>query len=176
MRTQPSSAKKSSTASPRGAASEDAIALLMSDHREVEAMFKDYDKLVEKKASGEEKQQLAGRICLMLTLHATVEEEIFYPAARQAMDEEDLLDEAVVEHASAKDLIAQIESSGPQEDLYDAKVKVLSEYIKHHVKEEETEMFPKLRKSKAMDLAELGERMKARKAELAPELAEGDLH
>ena len=107
----------------------------------------------------------------MLTVHATAEEEIFYPAARKAIEEEDLLDEAEVEHGSAKDLIAQIESSTPSESLYDAKVKVLGEYIDHHVKEEEGELFPKVKKAK-IDLASLGTEMAARKAELMPELAE----
>ena len=86
-------------------------------------------------------------ICVTLTVHATIEEELFYPAAREAEVETDLLDEAEVEHASAKDLIAQIEGMGPDDELYDAKVTVLGEYIDHHVKEEEGEMFPKCRKA-----------------------------
>ena len=101
----------------------------------------------------------------MLTAHATVEEEIFYPAAREAIGEEDLLDEAEVEHASAKSLIAQIEASGPDEALYDAKVTVLGEYIDHHVQEEEGEMFPKCRES-AMNLKALGASMATRKQQL----------
>ena len=107
----------------------------------------------------------------MLTAHATIEEEIFYPAARDAGVEGDLLDEAEVEHASAKDLIAQIRSMSPDDDLYDAKVKVLGEYVDHHVREEEDEMFPKCRKAD-MDLAELAQQLSERKAELMEELGE----
>jgi len=149
----------------------DAIALLMQDHKEVKALFKRYDKLVEDEAEDDEKQSIARQICTMLTAHATAEEEIFYPAARDALgEEEDLVDEATVEHASAKDLIAQIEASSPDEELYDAKVKVLGEYIDHHVKEEEGEMFPKVKKAK-LDLAALGEEIAARKEEILDELA-----
>jgi hemerythrin superfamily protein len=104
----------------------------------------------------------------MLTVHATIEEEIFYPAARAAEVDADLLDEADVEHASAKDLISQIESMSPDDDLYDAKVSVLGEYIDHHVQEEEGEMFPKCRKSE-MDLAALAEALAERKSELMAE-------
>jgi hemerythrin superfamily protein len=147
----------------------DAIALLMADHKEVKQMFKAYDQLVTDEAEGDEKQALAEQICTALTAHATVEEEIFYPAARGAIEEQDLLDEAEVEHTSAKDLIAQIQSMGPDADLYDAKVKVLGEYIDHHVKEEEGEIFPKLKKSE-LDLQTLGEEIAERKQELLAEL------
>lgn len=140
---------------------QDAIALLKADHREVKQMFQDYEKTEE----DAEKQALATRICDALTVHAQIEEEIFYPAAYEALDEDDLLDEAEVEHATAKDLIAQIQASSPAEPLFDAKVKVLGEYIDHHVKEEEGEMFPECRASD-MDLKALGETMRARKAEL----------
>lgn len=142
---------------------QDAIALLKADHREVKAMFEEYEKI----EGDPEKQALAERICAALTVHAQIEEEIFYPAAYDALEEDDLLDEAEVEHASAKDLIAQIQASSPAEPLYDAKVKVLGEYINHHVKEEEKELFPECRDSD-MDLKALGERLKARKQELAP--------
>ena len=101
----------------------------------------------------------------MLTAHTTIEEEIFYPAARSAGLEADLLDEADVEHASAKSLIAQIENGSASDALYDARVKVLGEYIKHHVVEEHREMFPKCRRA-GMDLVPLREQMEARKAEL----------
>lgn len=140
---------------------QDAIALLKADHREVKAMFTEF----EKTEGDEEKQALAGRICAALKVHAQIEEEIFYPAAYDALEEDDLLDEAEVEHASAKDLIAQIEASSPAEPLYDAKVKVLGEYIDHHVQEEEKELFPECRDSE-MDLKALGEQLKARKEEL----------
>ncbi|MGZ8259120.1 MAG: hemerythrin domain-containing protein [Caldimonas sp.] len=158
-----SSAKKSSGGTR--AASNDATALLKRDHAEVKKLFKEYEKLAEDEAEGEERQALAEQICTMLTVHATVEEEIFYPAAREAEVESDLLDEAEVEHASAKDLIAQIESMSPDDELYDAKVKVLGEYVEHHVQEEENEMFPQCRKA-GMDLNELGRQIEERKSEL----------
>jgi len=151
-------------------ASTDAIELLTTDHKEVKALFKAYRQLVEADGEDEEKEQLALEICTKLTVHATVEEEIFYPAARDVLDdEEDLADEAEVEHACAKDLIAQIEQSAPADALYDARVKVLSEYIDHHVAEEEGEMFPKLRQSD-LDLGTLGEEMAQRKEELLDEM------
>jgi hypothetical protein len=106
-------------------------------------------------------------------VHTTVEEEIFYPAAREALQEQDLLDEADVEHASAKDLIGQIQTMDPSEDLYDAKVTVLGEYVNHHVQEEEKEMFPQCKKAK-MPLDELGEQMQARKQELMAEMGLGE--
>ena len=149
-------------AAPR---SSNAVVLLTADHRDVKRLFKAYEKLVKTDAEGSERQALARQICRMLTVHATVEEEIFYPAARAALAEEDLLDEAQVEHASAKDLIAQIESMGPDEPLFDAKVTVLGEYIEHHVQEEEGEMFPKCRESD-MNLKALGAIMATRKQQL----------
>ncbi len=150
----------------------DAIELLKADHRKVEKLFKDYDKLVEDDGSYNEKEALAATICAELSVHAQVEEEIFYPAARDILDEEDLIDEAVVEHASAKDLIAQLADMSPDDDLYDAKVKVLGELIEHHVEEEEDEMFPKLKKAK-LDTASLGPQMAERKLQLVDELGIG---
>jgi hemerythrin superfamily protein len=143
----------------------DATALLKRDHAEVKKLFKEYDKLAEREAEDDQRQALAEQICNLLTVHATIEEEIFYPAAREADVEDDLLDEAEVEHASAKDLIVQIRSMAPGDELYDAKVKVLGEYVGHHVEEEEDEMFPQCRES-GMDLAALGDELAARKAEL----------
>ena len=144
----------------------DAIKLLTEDHKEVKKLFDEYKKLAEKQAPAQERQELATRICAMLTVHTTIEEELFYPLAREALGEDDdLIDEAAVEHASAKDLIAQIENSSPDEPLYDAKVTVLGEYIQHHVKEEEGELFPKVRKSE-LDLAVLGAEMAERKQAL----------
>jgi hemerythrin superfamily protein len=148
-----------------------ATKLLMADHKEVHAMFQQYKKLADAGAEASEREALATEICHALTVHATVEEELFYPAAREAELDADLLDEAEVEHASAKELIAQIEAMSPGDDLYDAKVTVLGEYIDHHVKEEEEELFPKCRKS-AMDLEGLGEAMSTRKAELTAEMDE----
>jgi hemerythrin superfamily protein len=139
----------------------DALALLKADHDLVQDLFEKF----EKARTDKQKATLAEQICTELTIHAQIEEEIFYPAVREALDEDDLMDEAEVEHASAKDLIAQIEASEPGEEQFDAKVTVLGEYIKHHVKEEQSEMFPKVRKSD-LDLKELGATMSARKAEL----------
>jgi hemerythrin-like domain-containing protein len=146
-------------------ASQDAIAMLTAEHRQVEQLFQQFEDLSDRaKAS---KKKLADQICNALILHTTVEEEIFYPALRDASKEaEDKLDEAIVEHASAKDLIAQIQEMEADDDLYDAKVKVLSEQVQHHVEEEEKEMFPMAKKS-GLDLAALGQEMAAREKELS---------
>jgi hemerythrin superfamily protein len=142
----------------------DAITLLKQDHAKVKAMFRDYDALGERAFAS--KKKLADQICLELTRHATAEEEIFYPAMRDAAKEnEDLVDEATVEHASAKALISQLSQMDPHDDLYDARVKVLGEYVNHHVKEEEGEMFPKAKKA-GLDLQALGEQIAARKDEI----------
>lgn len=148
---------------------QDAVQMLTADHREVKSLFQDYQKLVDAEAEDQEKQALAQLICTLLTVHATVEEEVFYPAAEGAIKDSDLIDEANVEHASAKDLIAQIESGDPSDKFYDAKVKVLGEYVDHHVKEEEGELFPQCRKAK-MDLSAIGAQMSQRKAELMSDL------
>jgi len=154
----------------------DAIDLLTTDHKEVKTLFKQYDKLVESEGSEEEKQTLAGQICQMLTVHATLEEELFYPAAREALGEDaDLVDEADIEHESAKELIAQIQGSSPDDDHFDARVKVLGEYIDHHVKEEEGEMFPRAKKGK-LDTTTLGVAISARKEELIAALHEDTAH
>jgi len=141
----------------------DAISLLKADHRQVEEWFGAF----EKARDDSRKKDLAGKICNALTVHTQIEEEIFYPAFIEATEDEDMHHEAVVEHDGAKKLIAQIEASGPDDDYYDAKVKVLSEMIKHHVKEEEQRggMFAEAKQSD-MDLEELGRQMAARKAEL----------
>ena len=161
------STSKSNEASSSGRSAQtgqvDAIALLTQDHKNVKALFEQYDSLSDRSRAS--KKKLATQICLELTKHATAEEEIFYPAVREATGDDDLVDEATVEHASAKELIAQILSMNPDEDLYDAKVKVLSEQIEHHVGEEEGDMFPKARKAK-LDLGALGEAIEARKAEI----------
>ena len=141
----------------------DATTLLRRDHREVDAMFKQY----EKTNGSDRKAALLEKICASLKTHTTVEEEIFYPAVRAAIRDHDLMDEADVEHASAKELIEQLEAGRPGDDHYDAKVMVLGEYIRHHVKEEQREMFPKARMAK-LDLKEPGRRIQARKAELMP--------
>ncbi|MES2758939.1 MAG: hemerythrin domain-containing protein [Pseudomonadota bacterium] len=143
----------------------DAISMLKADHAEVKTMFEQYEGLGDRARAS--KKKLADQICTALTLHATVEEEIFYPALREKSKEAaDLLDEALVEHAGAKDLIAQLQESDPEDDLYDAKVKVLGEQIDHHVKEEEGEMFP-IAKKAGLDMVALGNEMAMRKDELA---------
>jgi hemerythrin superfamily protein len=174
MSTSKAPAKKSAAKTSvrkNASVTEDAIKLLMADHKEVKALFGRYDKLVESEADDDEKQQTAREICVKLTAHATAEEEIFYPAAREVLGKDaDLVDEADVEHGSAKDLIAQLEASSPRDDdHYDAKVKVLGEYIDHHVKEEEGEIFPKIKKTD-LDLESLGEEIATRKEELLAEL------
>ncbi|MCD6027688.1 MAG: hypothetical protein K0R08_2207 [Solimicrobium sp.] len=141
----------------------DAISLLIKDHREVKEMFKKYEGLTDRSIVS--KKKLADQICQALTVHAEVEEQIFYPAVREAIKDDDLMDESLVEHAAAKELIAEIENMNPEEDLYDAKVTVLSEQIDHHVEEEEKEMFPQVQKA-GLDLVELGKKMKALKKEL----------
>lgn len=141
-----------------------AITLLKEDHRAVKKLFKEFED-----AKGEgRKEKLARRICLELSIHAKIEEEIFYPACEGRV-EEDLLKEAFVEHDAAKLLIAEIEAgSGQSDDFFDAKVKVLSEEIEHHVEEEEKELFPEVRKAD-LDLETLGEQLADRKAELTKE-------
>jgi len=149
--------------------SQDALALLTADHKAVKAMFKKFDELAEQEDADEQKAALVEQICDELTIHAQVEEEIFYPAIRESIEDDALMDEADVEHASAKDLIGQLESMSPGDDHYDAKVVVLGEYINHHVEEEEGEMFEKARKSD-VDTAALGAEMAERKAELKVEM------
>ena len=146
------------------AAKKDAIALLKSDHRQVEEWFEAF----EKSRSDEKKAELAQNICGALRVHTTIEEEIFYPAFLEATGDTDLHHEAAVEHAGAKALMDNIESSSPEDEYFDAKVKVLAEMIKHHVKEEErfNGMFTKARLAR-MDLRALGILLEARKKELA---------
>lgn len=142
----------------------DAIKLLTEDHNKVKKLFKEFEKL-SKKNDEEGKEELAVQICKELTVHAQLEEEIFYPAVREAIDDDELMNEAMIEHASAKDLIAQIQSMAASDPMYDAVVTVLGEYINHHVEEEQNEMFPKVQKSD-MDLEELGLEMAERKEAL----------
>ena len=139
----------------------DALALLKADHREVEGLFEQYESLT----ADAKKKALADKICLALKVHTQIEEELFYPQAREETGDTDLLDEAVVEHAGAKTLIAEIEAMKPGQALYDAKVKVLGEQVRHHIEEEETELFPEVRKTD-MNLDALGDKLAARKAEL----------
>lgn len=145
----------------------DAIKLLKDDHEQVETWFDEF----EETNSGSKKQKLANQICLALRVHTQIEEEIFYPACREAGIEEDMMDEADVEHDGAKKLIEEIEAGKAGDDHWDAKVKVLGEMIKHHVKEEEQRggMFAKAKQAD-LDLKELGAEMKMRKDELMKEM------
>ena len=144
----------------------DAIALLTQDHREVAKYFEDYEKL----ENDQEKAALAEKICLALEVHMAIEEELFYPAARRETGDDDLLDEAAVEHQEVKQLVAEIEAMKVGDELYDAKVKVVGENVAHHVEEEETKLFPMTRKTD-LDLDEIGRKLAQRKAELMAEPA-----
>ena len=149
------------SATSKTPATKDAIALLRADHKEVSDLFADY----EKTRSNAKKKALVAKICSELSVHTQIEEEIFYPAITTALKDKLLVPEATIEHGGIKDLIAQLEDAEPDGEMYDAKVKVLSEYVEHHVKEEQTGMFQKA-KTTSLDLVELGARMAARKADL----------
>jgi hemerythrin superfamily protein len=150
----------------------DAIALLKEDHRKVEALFEQFEKARET----DRKEKLAKQICTELMIHAVIEEEIFYPACAGRIEDEDILDESYVEHDGAKVLIAELNKSGPDDEFFDAKVTVLSEMIKHHVKEEEkrSEGLMAQAKEASLDMAALGERLMQRKRELMEEFGDGD--
>jgi hemerythrin superfamily protein len=145
----------------RRASSDDAIALLKADHQNVSAMFERFERSRQESV----KDDLAQKICDELTVHAAVEEEIFYPAVREKIGDDELMDEAAVEHASAKMLIGEIGKGRRGNDMFDAKVTVLGEYVKHHVKEEQNEIFPKARKA-GVDLKDVGARIRQRKEAL----------
>jgi hypothetical protein len=155
--------RRRSRAAGNGSGRDDAISLLKSDHREVEKLFGTF----ESTRSSERKQEIAAQICAALKAHTTIEEEIFYPAFLEATDDTEIHHEAEVEHEGAKHLIQEIESAGPEDDHFEARVSVLREMIRHHVKEEEQRggMFSKAQSS-GMDLAELGQRLRERKLEL----------
>jgi hemerythrin superfamily protein len=146
----------------------DAITLLKKDHAMVQALAKEF-----RAAESDEQEAIAEHICNLLTVHTSIEEEIFYPAAREGLPDEegeDLLNEAEVEHAAAKELIAKIESMSSDDDLFAATVNVLMEYVQHHVEEEEDELFPRCKKSKEMDLNAIGQALASRRRELLEEL------
>lgn len=157
------------TSSRASDAPRDAIALLKQDHRNVEALIGQFEN-----AEDEQTQSsIAERICNMLTVHTQIEEELLYPRAKEALSEDEeeaeLVSEALVEHGSAKELIAKIEAMTPEDESFKATVKVLGEYVKHHVKEEENEMFPALRKTD-VDLKELGTQLADRKFALMEQM------
>ena len=142
----------------------DAVSLLKADHEKVSDLFADF----EQADSNEEKKKLVSKICTELSVHSQLEEEIFYPAFKAANEDHELVPEATVEHGTIKDLIEQLEGAEPSGENYNAKVKVLAEYVKHHVKEEHSEMFVK-EKTESLDLDELGALMIERKADLLAE-------
>ena len=157
-----STSKKTSTSSRQ----KDAIQLLKADHREVEKLFGQFTKA----RSGERKMQLSRKICMELMVHTQVEEELVYPISRDFLKDDDIVNEAIVEHQAAKDLIEQIQAmDDPSDEMFDAKMQVLQEQIEHHVKEEETEYFPKLKKTD-MDLKGIGEQIETRKRELMAQM------
>jgi len=164
--TRKSAARK--TPAKSAAKGPDAIALLKADHRAVEKLFGQF----EKARDTDRKKALADKICLELRVHMQMEEEIFYPTSREYLKDEDIVDEAVVEHAAAKDLMGEIAGMEPGEELYDAKMTVLREQIEHHVEEEEDEYFPKVKKTD-MDLKAIGAQLKARKGELMAQMDRG---
>lgn len=160
--TQPTASASTAPHSP----AKDALLSLMAEHSEVKALFQRFQKLADAGARDDDRMLLASQICVALTLHMQMEEEILYPAARTVLTQDkDTVDEAYVEHAGARTLIAQIKTMTTDQPLYDAKVKVLGEYVDHHVREEETEFFPKLRKT-SLDLDAMGEHLAARKMQL----------
>jgi len=140
----------------------DAITLLKADHQRVTELFEQY----EKSRSTAKKQKLVTAICEELSVHALVEEEIFYPAVKAALKDKELIPEAIVEHATIKEFIAKLDGRSPDGEMFDAQVQVMGEYVKHHVKEEQTQIFPKARKSR-LDMLELGRRMAEHKRQLA---------
>ncbi len=152
------------TASSTAQKGKEATALLRADHKLVADLFSEY----EKARSTSKKKELVTQICTELTVHAQVEEEIFYPAVKLALKDKELIPEATVEHATLKELIAQVEGIQPDGEMFDAKIKVLSEYVKHHVKEEQNEIFPKA-KAANMDMVALGTKITERKEELLAE-------
>jgi hemerythrin superfamily protein len=154
------------TPKPKSAAGKpvDAVALLKADHKQVKTWFAEFQATT----SSKKKAKLAAQICTALTVHTEIEEQIFYPAFLAATRDKDTHHEAIIEHDGAKKLIAQIQASSPADDYFDSKVHVLSEMIKHHVKEEERAggMFAEARRSRKMDLASLGAALAQRKQEL----------
>lgn len=164
-----SSSSKSRTASTRKsttARGKDAIAVLKAQHRDVEKLFDQF-----RKARAEDrKAKLSQQICTQLKIHTRIEEELLYPTAHDELSDVTLVDEAYVEHNAAKELIADIEKTEPSDEMFEARMKVLEEQILHHVKEEERELFPKIRKAD-MDLKAMGEALEKRTKELKSELS-----
>jgi hemerythrin superfamily protein len=144
-----------------------AIDLLKEDHEKVKKAFKEFEKM--DRSDSETCRQVVQSVCNDLRVHTMLEEEIFYPAVREAIEDEDIMNEAAVEHETAKTLIEQLDNMEPDDPNYYATFTVLGEYVMHHVKEEEGEMFPQAKKAKELDLEALGEQMRTRKEELMAE-------
>lgn len=144
---------------------QDAIALLTQDHNKVKMLFEEFEKLKTAEDAEDEKLDIVQEICAELTIHAKIEEEIFYPATIEAIGQLDIMDEAVVEHKGTREQIEQLVLMAPEEEYYDAKVTVLKEMVEHHIREEEGKMFPLLQKA-SIDLTALGQRLGQRKQEL----------
>ena len=151
-------------------ASADALGLLKADHDKVKALFRDFATIKGEDSEDSRKAELVDQICYELTLHSMLEEEIFYPALRRSIDDDELLDEADIEHAGARELIGQLEIMTPGDDHYDATVTVLGEEVEHHIEKEEVELFEAAR-SAGIDLDDLGEQLAARRDELEEDLS-----
>lgn len=156
--------KKKTASSNKTSKPQEATALLRADHKAVSRLFAGYKKA----KSGAEKKEIVAQICTQLTVHAQIEEEIFYPAVKSALKDKKLIPEAAVEHSILKSLVAQVESDEPEGEIFDAKIQVMSEYVQHHVEEEQNEIFPKAQATK-LDMMELGMQLAERKAELLAE-------
>jgi hemerythrin superfamily protein len=156
----------------KAVAAANAVELLKTEHEEVAELFDTFES-----ADTDEQEGVVEQICQKLTVHAQIEEEILYPAARDVLEEDDenLVNEAAVEHGTVKDLIAKIQDTAATDQFYVAKVKVLGEYVKHHVEEEETELFPLLEASD-LDLDAMGSELASRKLELMAELGADIVH
>jgi hemerythrin superfamily protein len=159
------SSRTKSTTKKSAAGQKDAIQLLKADHREVERLFKQFED-----ASGDERRmQLSERICMELKIHTEIEEEIFYPACREFLKEDEIVNESIVEHQAAKDLIQEIRGMDPSDEMFEARMTVLQEQIEHHVEEEEKELFPQVQKTD-IDLKGIGEQLMRRKTELQEQM------
>lgn len=179
----PSSSKTSRTTTSRSGASSgranasarnEIIAMLKDDHKRAKKAFRDFERMQDK-ADSESCQQLVEQVCNELTLHSTLEEELLYPAAKDALPEADLVNEAEVEHGSAKALIEQLKGMSPEDEKYAATFMVLGEYVKHHIKEEENEMFPQLGKARGVEWETIADEMTGRREELMQELMPEDI-
>lgn len=173
LRTSTTTSAKSRAARKTAAPDVNALDLLKSDHRAIEQLFDSFHQLMKSRANRStqrQKNELVGNICRELTLHADIEEQIFYPAARKAIRNDELMDEALVEHRTVRALVDQLSAMRAGDALYDANVIVLAEYVRHHVHEEERTLFAQVRRT-PIDLAALGQRLRERKEELREQLA-----